>query len=66
MCLIVGQEEMAALKDTSNSRMSLRPLSYYRHTLNPVNHSSGLAPVRERLRDPIGVPTLYIHDAGWR
>ncbi|WP_298267084.1 alpha/beta hydrolase [Geobacter sp.] len=55
-------EEMAALKDTFRQPGVLKAaLSYYRHTLNPVNHSSGLAPVRERLRDPIGVPTLYIH-----
>lgn len=55
-------EEMAVLKDTFRQPAVLKAaLSYYRHTLNPANHSPKLAPVRERLREPIKVPTLYIH-----
>lgn len=55
-------EEMAELKEVFRQPgVAKGALSYYRHTLNPANHSRDLAGIRERLRDPIPVPTLYIH-----
>ena len=57
-------KEMAVLTATFQKQGVLRAaLSYYRHSLNPENHSPELAHIREYLSDSIDVPTLYIHGA---
>jgi pimeloyl-ACP methyl ester carboxylesterase len=55
-------EEMAALKATFQKPGVLHAaLKYYRHTLNPANHSPELAHIREHMGDPVNVPALYLH-----
>ena len=57
-------EEMAELKATfQKPGMLSAALNYYRHTLNPTNHAPELAYIRNRMTDPVQVPTLYIHGA---
>jgi pimeloyl-ACP methyl ester carboxylesterase len=57
-------EEMEAVKATFRKPGVLQAaLNYYRHSFNPARHHPTLASIRERLGDPISVPTLYIHGA---
>jgi pimeloyl-ACP methyl ester carboxylesterase len=56
--------EMDSVKATLQKPGVLKAaLSYYRHTFGSFNLDSTLTVIRNRLGEPIPVPTLYIHGA---
>ncbi|HVO71771.1 MAG TPA: alpha/beta hydrolase [Aggregatilineaceae bacterium] len=57
-------EEMAALKGTFCQPGVVKAgLNYYRSAFNPAYQHPDLADIRSRQREPVPVPTLYIHGA---